>query len=108
MGFLVSMIVCDAHMEDVEEQAITTAPHLPHWWFKYADYTHTKLDASCAQVFTDHQNSLDPDNQFKLTTEKGGGQGSNFPGTNTVHSEHLQKAHTHGLIPQCCLKPPAR
>ena len=32
MGSAVSMIVCDACVEDIEEKAYTTAPHIPHWW----------------------------------------------------------------------------
>ena len=31
MGSPVSMIVCDAMMEDIEQKAIETAPHPTHW-----------------------------------------------------------------------------
>ena len=39
----------------------------PHWWQKYLDNTHSKLDAFHAQGFTDHLNNLGPD--IKFTTE---------------------------------------
>ena len=63
MGLAVSMIACDAHMEDVEERAMATAqnPPTPHWWYRYMDNTNTKLDSSHTQAFTDHVNSLDSD-----------------------------------------------
>ena len=67
MGSPVSMIVCDAMMEDIEQKAIETAPHPPHWWYRYVDDTNTKLDSEYAQEFTDHLNTLDPD--IKFTTE---------------------------------------
>jgi hypothetical protein len=67
MGSTVSMIVCDAQMEDIEEQAIATAEHPPYWWYRYVDDTHTKLDKTHASSFTDHLNTLDED--IKFTTE---------------------------------------
>ena len=57
------MIVYDAMMEDIKERAIATAHHRPHWWYRYLDNTHTKLDRQYAQKFTDHRNSLDVDIQ---------------------------------------------
>ena len=68
MGLLLSPILCDLYMEDLDEQrAIATAPHPPLWWFRFVDDTHCKLKNCYAKEFTDHLNSLDPD--IKFTTE---------------------------------------
>ena len=72
MGSPVSMIVCDAMMEDIEQKAIETAPHPTHWWYRYVDDTHTKQDSEYAQEFPDHLNTLDPDIKFTTEGEENG------------------------------------
>jgi hypothetical protein len=85
MGSPVSMIVCDAQMEDVEEQAIATAEHPPYWWYRYVDDTHTKLDKTHASSFTDHLNTLDEDIKFTTEGEEEGALA--FLDTNTVKKD---------------------
>ena len=86
MGSPVSMIVCDAMMEDIEQKAIETAPHPTHWWYRYVDGTQTKLDSEYAQEFTDHLNTLDPD--IKFTTEGEENDELAFLDTSTSKKEH--------------------
>ena len=44
------MIDCDTCMEGITETTIATDTH---WWHKYVDKTHTKLDKEQAHEFTD-------------------------------------------------------
>ena len=86
MGSPVSMIVRDGMMEDIQEIAIATAPHPPHWRYRYMDDTHTKLDPEYAQEFTNHLNTLDL--HIKFTTEEEEDGKLAFLDTNTMRKEN--------------------
>jgi len=43
MGWPISPVLTDLVMEEIEETAITTALHLPKWWFRYVHDSHVYL-----------------------------------------------------------------
>ena len=96
----VSMIVCNAQMEELEELTIATEPNPLHWWYRYVDDTDTKVDAGEGQAFDDHLNSLDLDIQFTTEGEEDGALA--FLDTKTVRkprqlseNHHLPKSDPH-------------
>ena len=78
----VSPIACNLYMEQLEQLAVSTAPHPPLWWYRYVDDTRTKLKKQFAHEFTDHLNSLDGD--IKFTTEAEDNRTLTFLDTLTV------------------------
>ena len=76
-------------MEDIEEKAIATAPHPPHWWYSYVDDTHTKLDKEYAQEITYFLNTLNPDIKFTTEGEEEGALA--YLDTNSIRKEDGRK-----------------
>ena len=70
MGSPVSATVANLVMEFVEEKAISTAAHLPRWWYRYADDSHACLQKKYVQDFHDHLNSINPHIQFTKEVEE--------------------------------------
>ena len=51
-------IVCNLHMEYLEQKALTTAKHPPNWWRRYVNDIHTVLKKEHAQDFSDRSISF--------------------------------------------------
>ena len=70
MGSPISPIVANIFMEDFEQKAISTAPHLPYFWKRYVDDTFTILESSHRRAFLDYINSIDQHIQFTGTKRR--------------------------------------
>ena len=71
MGYPVSATIANLVMEYIEERAISTAAHLPRWWYRYVDDSHACLKKDYVQEFHDHLNSVNPSIQFTKEVERG-------------------------------------
>ena len=60
MGSPISPVLADLVMEEIEETAMSTAPHAPKWWFRYVDDSHTCLKRDHVNEFHRHLNSINP------------------------------------------------
>ena len=69
-------------MEEIEETALSTAPHTP--LFRYVDDSHTYLRKDQVDEFHHHLNSINPSVQFTLELEDTKGQGLPFLDTITT------------------------
>ena len=84
MGSPVSPIVCNLYMETFEQRALATAPHPPRFRKRYADDTCTILKREYSEEFTEHLNSINPEN-IQWTSE---GEGTNvIPTSNPEETE---------------------
>ena len=66
MGSLVSVMVADLIMEDVEQRAVSTYPDPPPFWNRYVDDTCMAHPPDQVQAFHTHLNSVEPSIQFTL------------------------------------------
>jgi hypothetical protein len=69
MGSPISATLANIIMENIEEIAITTAPHPPRWWFRFVDDSYTCLLKDYVSEFHDHLNSINPNIQFTVEKE---------------------------------------
>ena len=60
MGSLVSVVVANLVMEDIEERALSTFHPPPHFWKRYVDDTCTALPVNQIHPFLDHLNRNEP------------------------------------------------
>lgn len=65
MGSLVSPIVADLYMEEVERKALDTySGEVPSHWFRYVDDTWVKIKRREIDFFSEHINSVDINIKF--------------------------------------------
>ncbi len=57
-------------MEEIENRAMTLAPHPPAWWYRYVDDRHCKIKQEYVEEFTKHLNNIDPDIKFTHEVEE--------------------------------------
>jgi len=95
-----SPVLADLVMEEIEETAITTALHLPKWWFRYVHDSHVCLKKDQVHEFHQHLNSINANMQFTKEPENANGQGVPFLDTSTTRcSTAIQfKPTTIGLV----------
>ena len=55
---------------NIEELAISSAPHPPKWWFRFVDDSHTCIKTEYIQEFHHHINSINSHIQFTIEKEK--------------------------------------
>ena len=60
MGSLVSVVVGNLVMEDVETRVIETFAHPPRLWLRYVDDTFVIIEEKFLDIFFDHINNLEP------------------------------------------------
>ena len=80
-GVHLSVQCCMANLvmeEILEEAAISTTIHLPKWWFRYVDNSHTCLKRDPVNKFHQHLNSINRNIPFTLELENANGQGLPF------------------------------
>ena len=70
MGSPISPIVSNLYMENLKEEAISTAPHPPYFWRRFVDDTFTILESSQKRAFMDHINSIDQHIQFTCEEQR--------------------------------------
>ena len=54
MGSPISPVLADLVMAEIEETAMSTAPHPPKWWFRYVDDSHTCMKRDHVNEFHFH------------------------------------------------------
>ncbi|XP_078357438.1 uncharacterized protein LOC144642347 [Oculina patagonica] len=86
MGSPISPVIADLVMEEIEENAITTAHHPHKWWFRYVDDSHACLKKEHVNEFHQHLNSINPNIQFTVELEDTTEQGLPFLDTITTRS----------------------
>ena len=71
MSSLVSVVVADLVMEDVESRALSTFPNIlaPKFWKRYVDDTWCTLRSDIVQDFHCHSNTIEDTIQFTLERE---------------------------------------
>ena len=74
MGSVISPIVANLYMENLEVRAINTSPHPPLMWKRFVDDTFVVIKAAHKQEFLEHINSIDHHIQF--TSEESRPDGS--------------------------------
>ena len=80
MGSPISPLIANLFMEELEVEALSTAPHPPHLWVRFVDDTLVIHNAEHSTQLLYHLNSKDPNIQF--TVEEPGTNGSiPFPET---------------------------
>ena len=68
MGSLVSPIVANLYMEEVESRALMTFTETPpSHWFRYVENTWVKIRARDMEAFTEHINAVDSNIKFKMS-----------------------------------------
>ena len=68
IGSLVSIVVANLAMEDVEERALATFHSPPRFWKRYVDDTCTAHPRNIVESFHNHPNSIEP--CIQLTVEE--------------------------------------
>ena len=63
-------MVANLVMEDVEERALSSAPHRPPFWKRYVDDVCTVLDCDDVGGFCEHLNSIEPSINFTFELEQ--------------------------------------
>ena len=89
MGSPVSPIVCNLYMEAFEQRTLATAPHPSRFWKRYADDTCTILKRDYSEEFTEHLNSIDPENI--IWTSEG-------EGTNVIPTSNPRETETERIL----------
>jgi len=59
MGFPISPVVANLHVEHFESRALVTAPPPPATWYRYVDDTMAKINKYALHSFSDHLNAID-------------------------------------------------
>ena len=72
MGFAVSPIVANLHMEHFRSTALSTAPRSPSLWFHYVDTTFVPTHEHDVDSLTSHNNNIDDHIQFTTESETQG------------------------------------
>ena len=70
MGSPISVVVANLGMEDVEERALSSAPHRPPFWKRYMDDVCTVVDCDDVGGFCEHLNSIEPSINFTFELEQ--------------------------------------
>ena len=70
MGSLVSAVIANMVMEDVEQRALATSPVKPFFWKRYVDDVISAVSGNEAERLLSHLNSVEPSIQFTLEREK--------------------------------------
>ena len=87
MGSVISPVLADLVMEEIDQAAVSPASHSPKWWFRYVGNSHTCLKRDRVNEFHSHLNSISPSIQFTLELEDTKGQVLPFLGTITTRSD---------------------
>lgn len=58
MGTSISAAIANLVMENVEEIAVSTAPHHPCLWYRYVDDSHSYLKKDLVDEFFNRLNSI--------------------------------------------------
>ena len=69
MRSLVSVVIANLVMEDVEERALATFHSPPRFWKRYVDNTCTALPRDMVKSFHSHLNNIEPCMQFTVEEE---------------------------------------
>ena len=85
MGSPVSAILANLVMEHVEENALSSAPNPPKWWFRYVDDSHVCIKREHVDEFHAHLNTINPHTKFTIEIESEGSVA--FPDTRTTRQE---------------------
>ena len=72
MGSLVSSIMANMVMEDLEERALTTLTNQPLFWKGFVDNASKTTKPVITQTFLKHLNSIEPCIKFTIERESGG------------------------------------
>ena len=75
MGSLVSAVIAELVMEEIEEKALASAPVKPRSWRRYVDDSNACLKSESIRVFHSHLNSINPHIQFTIEMPTTGAEG---------------------------------
>ena len=68
-SWILSVVVADLVMEDVESRALSTYPNPPKFWKRYVDDTCCTLTSDTVQDFHRHLSTIEDTIQFTLERE---------------------------------------
>ena len=71
-GSLVSAVIANLVMEDIEHRALTTAPVSPSFWKRFVDDVISAVSQDEIVVLLQHLNSIEPSIQFTVERETDG------------------------------------
>ena len=70
MGSLVSAVIANMVMEEVEQRALATSLVKPFFWKRYVDDVTSAVSGNEADRLLSHLDSIEPSIQFTLEREK--------------------------------------